>query len=173
MFNFQERCSWKISLTNCARTTLMSTRKRLKSWQPLQTKMVKSQRTASKPTANTRSSFKAWTSESVIKVSWILFWIRNHERLALDLEMTDNLNQLWKWRGWYQQCGIICGTIMGSNRSLKAIDKRIFFCDKNAVFTNFHNKNAVLTSFCEKNYVFKIHEKHSQSVLLISNLFYR
>ena len=86
MFNFQERCSWKISLTNCARTTLMSTRKRLKSWQPLQTKMVKSQRTASKPTANTRSSFKAWTSESVIKVSWILFWIRNQD-----------WHWIWKW----------------------------------------------------------------------------
>ena len=54
------------------------------------------------------------------------------------------------------QCGLICGAIEESSRSLKAIDECVFtnFRDKNAVFTNFHGKNAVLTNFRDKNAVF-------------------
>ena len=52
-----------------------------------------------------------------------------------------------------KQCGLICGAIEESTRSLKAIDERVLinFRDKNAVFTNFCDKNAVFTMFCDKN----------------------
>ena len=95
------------------------------------------------------------------------------------------------WSGLVQ-CGIICGAIVESSRSLKAIDERVFvnFRDKNAVFTHFRDKNAIFTSFRDKNYVFEIHDKNTvfgftnfcsgkdqsidcQSVLSIANLFYR
>ena len=52
------------------------------------------------------------------------------------------------------QCGLICGAIEESSRSLKAIDKNI-------VFTHFHDKNAIFTSFCKKNDVFEIHDKNT------------
>ena len=54
------------------------------------------------------------------------------------------------------QCGLICGAIEESTRSLKAIDERVLinFRDKNAVFTHFRDKNAVFTNCCDKNAVF-------------------
>ena len=70
------------------------------------------------------------------------------------------------------QCGLICGAIEESTRSLEAIDERVLinfcdknavftiFCDKNAVFTNFCDKNAVSTNFCDKNAEFICDENH-------------
>ena len=54
------------------------------------------------------------------------------------------------------QCGLICGAIEESTRSLKAIDERVLinFRDTNAIFTNFRDKNAVFTHFRDKNAVF-------------------
>ena len=61
------------------------------------------------------------------------------------------------------QGGTICGTIEGSSRSLKSIDKCVFinFRDKYAVFKNFRDKNAVFTSFRDKNYVFELRDKNT------------
>ena len=52
-----------------------------------------------------------------------------------------------------RQCGIICGAIEESSRSLEAIDER--------VFKNFRDKNAVFTSFRDKHDVFEIHDKNT------------
>ena len=50
------------------------------------------------------------------------------------------------------QCGLICGAIKESTRSLKAIDECVFtnFCDRNDVFTIFCDKNAVFTHLWDK-----------------------
>ena len=89
---------------------------------------------------------------------------------------------------FWLQCGLTCGTIEGSTKSLKPNNKRAFvnFCDKNAVFTIFCDKNAVFPIFATKNYFFWNTKTQclalilsvqrsidSQSYLLIANLFYQ
>ena len=79
------------------------------------------------------------------------------------------------------QCGLICGAIEESSRSLKAIDECVFtnFRDKHAVFTNFRDKNAAFTNFQPVLLIVSLFYRQpacpidSQPVLSIANLFYR